>query len=118
MVFTVGHSVIEFGVRHWHPSFMVSCSFTVQVLSQLDLLRNLMVTEAYKIDFQLLPKELDVKVAYSTFQHPTRSSLRLLKNTQIRDLPRAIRTNSPLIELVWSIRGFCGVLRTLSLIHI
>ena len=41
----------------------MSCSFTVQVPAQLDLFRNLTRTKAYKNDFQLLPKELDAKVA-------------------------------------------------------
>ena len=39
------------------------CSFTVQVQAQLVLLWNLTRTKAYKIDFQLLPEELDEKVA-------------------------------------------------------
>ena len=37
----------------------MSCSFTVQVLSQLDLLKKVTRIKAYKNDFQLLPKELD-----------------------------------------------------------
>ena len=40
-------------------SFGMSCSFTVQVLSQLDLLKEVTRTKAHKNDFQLLPKELD-----------------------------------------------------------
>ena len=39
------------------------CSFTVQVQAQLDLLWNLTRTNTYKNDFQLLPEELDEKVA-------------------------------------------------------
>ena len=43
-----------------HPSFEMSCSFAVQVLAQLNLLRILMRTKAYKNNVHLLPKELDV----------------------------------------------------------
>ena len=39
------------------------CSFTIQVQTQLDLLWNLTRTNTYKNDFQLLPEELDEKVA-------------------------------------------------------
>merc|ERR1712139_236593 len=46
-----------------HPSFVMSCSFTNQVLAQLDLLKNWKETKAYKNDVSLLPKELDEKVA-------------------------------------------------------
>ena len=37
----------------------MSCTFTVQVPAQLDLLRKVTSIKAYKNDFQLLPKELD-----------------------------------------------------------
>ena len=45
----------------------MSCSFTYQVLAELDLLENLMITKAYKNISFLLPKELDEKVAKSHF---------------------------------------------------
>ena len=41
----------------------MSCSFTNQVLAQLDLLKNWKETKAYKNDVYLLPKALDEKVA-------------------------------------------------------
>jgi len=41
----------------------MSCSFTNQVLAQLDLLKNWKETKAYKSDVYLLPKNLDEKVA-------------------------------------------------------
>merc|ERR1712179_749742 len=41
----------------------MSCSFTNQVLAQLDLLKNWKETKAYKNDVYLLPKDLDEKVA-------------------------------------------------------
>merc|ERR1712125_181992 len=66
-----GHGVIilaagrllNLGCATGHPSFVMSCSFTNQVLAQLDLLKNWKETKAYKNDVYLLPKELDEKVA-------------------------------------------------------
>merc|ERR1711918_152991 len=46
-----------------HPSFVMSCSFTNQVLAQLDLLKNWKENKGYKNHVYLLPKELDEKVA-------------------------------------------------------
>merc|ERR1712211_64845 len=70
-VFPDGHVVIvlasgrllNLGCATGHPSFVMSCSFTNQVLAQLDLLRNWKETKAYKNEVYLLPKELDEKVA-------------------------------------------------------
>merc|ERR1712007_354016 len=69
-VFPDGHGIIilasgrllNLGCATGHPSFVMSCSFTNQVLAQLDLLNNTNVTKAYKNDVYLLPKELDEKV--------------------------------------------------------
>merc|ERR550514_1536556 len=69
-VFPDGHGVIvlasgrllNLGCATGHPSFVMSCSFTNQVLGQLDLLKN-QKTKAYKNDVYLLPKSLDEKVA-------------------------------------------------------
>merc|ERR1719475_35351 len=70
-VFPDGHGVIilasgrlcNLGCATGHPSFVMSCSFTNQVLAQLDLLKNWKETKAYKNNVYLLPKELDEKVA-------------------------------------------------------
>jgi adenosylhomocysteinase len=70
-IFPDGHGVIvlaagrllNLGCATGHPSFVMSCSFTNQVLAQLDLLKNWKETKAYKNDVYLLPKELDEKVA-------------------------------------------------------
>merc|ERR1711924_410807 len=51
------------GCATGHPSFVMSCSFTNQVLAQLDLVKNWKETKAYKNDVYLLPKALDEKVA-------------------------------------------------------
>eukprot|EP00438_Fugacium_kawagutii_P006074 Skav200575 [mRNA] locus=scaffold917:270389:272159:- [translate_table: standard] len=44
-------------------AFVMSCSFTNQVLAQLDILENCTKTKKYKNDVYLLPKHLDEKVA-------------------------------------------------------
>merc|ERR1712095_46210 len=70
-VFPDGHGIIvlaagrllNLGCATGHPSFVMSCSFTNQVLAQLDLLKNWKETKAYKNDVYLLPKILDEKVA-------------------------------------------------------
>jgi len=70
-VFPDGHGIIvlaagrllNLGCATGHPSFVMSCSFTNQVLAQLDLLNNWKTTKAYKNDVYLLPKALDEKVA-------------------------------------------------------
>merc|ERR1712063_112114 len=70
-VFPDGHGVIvlasgrllNLGCATGHPSFVMSCSFTNQVLAQLDLLKNWKETKAYKNQVYLLPKNLDEKVA-------------------------------------------------------
>merc|ERR1712046_531965 len=68
-VFPDGHGVIvlaagrlpNLGCATGHPSFVMSCSFTNQVLAQLDLLKA--TEKGYKNEVYLLPKDLDEKVA-------------------------------------------------------
>merc|ERR1712087_331979 len=70
-VFPDGHGIIvlasgrllNLGCATGHPSFVMSCSFTNQVLGQLDILKNWKEGKGYKNDVYLLPKELDEKVA-------------------------------------------------------
>merc|ERR1739836_14710 len=70
-VFPDGHGIIvlaagrllNLGCATGHPSFVMSCSFTNQVLAQLALLKNWKENKGYKNDVYLLPKELDEKVA-------------------------------------------------------
>merc|ERR1739845_326651 len=70
-VFPDGHGVIvlaegrllNLGCATGHPSFVMSCSFTNQVLAQLDLLKNWKENKGYKNQVYLLPKDLDEKVA-------------------------------------------------------
>merc|ERR1712196_136440 len=68
-VFPDGHGIImlasgrllNLGCATGHPSFVMSCSFTNQVLAQLDLLKA--KEKGYKNQVYLLPKSLDEKVA-------------------------------------------------------
>jgi len=70
-VFPDGHGIIvlaagrllNLGCATGHPSFVMSCSFTNQVLAQLDLLKNWKENKGYKNQVYLLPKDLDEKVA-------------------------------------------------------
>merc|ERR1711972_687073 len=70
-VFPDGHGIIvlasgrllNLGCATGHPSFVMSCSFTNQVLGQLDILKNWKENKGYKNEVYLLPKALDEKVA-------------------------------------------------------
>jgi adenosylhomocysteinase len=67
-VFPDGHSVIvlaegrllNLGCATGHPSFVMSCSFTNQVVAQLELFTK---TDNYALGVHTLPKQLDEKVA-------------------------------------------------------
>ncbi|MBT8404977.1 MAG: adenosylhomocysteinase [Gemmatimonadetes bacterium] len=67
-VFPDGHSVLilaegrlmNLGCATGHPSFVMSASFTNQVIAQIELATNL---EAYEKKVYVLPKHLDEKVA-------------------------------------------------------
>jgi len=67
-VFPDGHSVImlaegrllNLGCATGHPSFVMSSSFTNQVIAQIELYAH---TDAYELGVHVLPKHLDEKVA-------------------------------------------------------
>lgn len=52
--------LVNLGCATGHPSFVMSASFTNQVLAQMELFNN---TEKYSVDVHVLPKDLDEKVA-------------------------------------------------------
>jgi len=54
--------LLNLGCATGHPSFVMSCSFTNQVVAQVDLWEN-RDKDKYKRDVYTLPKELDEKVA-------------------------------------------------------
>jgi adenosylhomocysteinase len=67
-VFPDGHAIyvlaegrlVNLGCAHGHPSFVMSNSFTNQILAQLDLWKN---KDLYKVGVYRLPKYLDEEVA-------------------------------------------------------
>ena len=52
--------MVNLGCATGHPSFVMSTSFTNQVLAQIELWNN---SSLYKNDVYMLPKHLDEKVA-------------------------------------------------------
>ena len=52
--------LMNLGCATGHPSFVMSTSFTNQVLAQIELWSN---SSKYEIDIYTLPKKLDEKVA-------------------------------------------------------
>ena len=73
-VFDDGHSIIvlaegrllNLGCATGHPSFVMSCSFTNQVLAQIELFTN---GKAYENKVYVLPKNLDEEVARLHLDH-------------------------------------------------
>lgn len=69
-IFPDGHGIImlaegrllNLGCATGHPSFVMSCSFTNQVIAQIDLWEN-RKSGKYKVNVYTLPKVLDEKVA-------------------------------------------------------
>ena len=52
--------LVNLGCATGHPSFVMSCSFSNQVIAQIELFNN---TEQYPLGVYVLPKHLDEKVA-------------------------------------------------------
>jgi len=53
--------LVNLGCATGHPSFVMSASFTNQVLAQIELWNN---HKSYKNEVYVLPKHLDEKVAF------------------------------------------------------
>jgi adenosylhomocysteinase len=72
--FEDGHTVIilaegrllNLGCATGHPSFVMSCSFTNQVLAQMELFQH---AEKYEHKVYVLPKKLDEEVARLHLDH-------------------------------------------------
>ena len=58
--------LVNLGCAHGHPSFVMSNSFTNQVLAQIELWKN---HDNYKIGVVMLPKKLDEEVARLHLDH-------------------------------------------------
>ena len=54
--------LMNLGNATGHPSFVMSCSFSNQVIAQIELFTNL---KAYPLGVYVLPKHLDEKVAFA-----------------------------------------------------
>jgi adenosylhomocysteinase len=67
-LFQTGHAIyvlaegrlVNLGCAHGHPSFVMSNSFTNQMLAQIDLWKN---RDHYQVGVTRLPKHLDEEVA-------------------------------------------------------
>jgi len=57
---------VNLGCAHGHPSFVMSNSFTNQVLAQIELWTK---QSEYKVDVVMLPKKLDEEVAAAHLEH-------------------------------------------------
>ena len=58
--------LLNLGCATGHPSFVMSASFSNQVLAQIELLRN---SDAYENKVYVLPKALDERVAHLHLEH-------------------------------------------------
>merc|ERR1719197_1475564 len=61
--------LVNLGCAHGHPSFVMSNSFTNQVLAQLELWQSDAAGKPYKVGVHFLPKKLDEKVAALHLDH-------------------------------------------------
>jgi adenosylhomocysteinase len=58
--------LVNLGCATGHPSFVMSCSFTNQVLAQMELFQH---AENYENKVYVLPKKLDEEVARLHLDH-------------------------------------------------
>ncbi len=83
--------LVNLGCATGHPSFVMSCSFTNQVMAQLELWQN-KGTKKYQKQVYLLPKELDEKVA---MLHLGKLGAKLTKLTKDQADYLGIKTEGP-----------------------
>ena len=96
-MFPDGHSIImlaegrllNLGCATGHPSFVMSMSFTNQVLAQIELFTK---TDNYPLGVYVLPKQLDEKVARL---HLDALGVKLTKLTPSRPTTSACRSRAP-----------------------
>ena len=63
--------LVNLGCATGHPSFVMSCSFSNQVLAQMELFID---TDKYPVGVYMLPKQLDEKVAGAAPRRPRREA--------------------------------------------
>jgi len=61
--------LVNLGCAHGHPSFVMSNSFTNQVLAQIEIWKKHGTPEQYKVGVFVLPKKLDEEVARLHLEH-------------------------------------------------
>jgi len=83
--------LVNLGCANGHPSFVMSASFTNQVMAQIDLWEN-RTTGKYKNEVYLLPKLLDEKVARL---HLPKLGVKLTRLTQAQADYLGIPANGP-----------------------
>ena len=80
--------LVNLGCATGHPSFVMSNSFSNQVLAQLDLWKN---KDTYKVGVYVLPKKLDEEVARL---HLDKIGVKLTKLTRSRPTISACRSRA------------------------
>merc|ERR1712159_471617 len=111
-IFPDGHGVIilaegrlmNLGCATGHPSFVMSCSFTNQVIAQLELW-NERSTGKYDKKVYVLPKKLDEKVAQL---HLKKLGVKLTKLSQSRPTTSASPLMAPTSPRPTATRGSRG----------
>ncbi|EKM75803.1 hypothetical protein AGABI1DRAFT_87567 [Agaricus bisporus var. burnettii JB137-S8] len=81
--------LVNLGCANGHPSFVMSCSFTNQVLAQIALWTT---PEKFPLGVHLLPKELDEEVARA---HLGQLNVKLTELTETQSKYLDIPTNGP-----------------------
>jgi len=81
--------LVNLGCAMGHPSFVMSNSFTNQVLAQIELWTK---ADQYKVDVHILPKKLDEEVAAAHLEH---LGVKLTKLTEDQASYLGIPTEGP-----------------------
>jgi len=81
--------LVNLGCATGHPSFVMSCSFTNQVLAQIALWQN---PEKFPLGVHILPKELDEEVARA---HLAQLNVKLTKMTETQSNYLGIPVGGP-----------------------
>jgi adenosylhomocysteinase len=81
--------LVNLGCATGHPSFVMSCSFTNQVMAQIELYTK---SDEYEIGVYTLPKELDEEVARL---HINKLGVKLSKLNEVQADYLGLKVNGP-----------------------
>lgn len=84
--------LVNLGCATGHPSFVMSNSFTNQVLAQIELWTKYGTADEYKVGLYVLPKKLDEEVAAL---HLEQLGVKLTKLTEEQAAYLGIPVNGP-----------------------